>query len=166
MKTGGVNPRAGSSLAGWGLLRRCSRSAGRRMRSSAHSFRTFSTKIPNDSKSAPSINSPRARSLSKTSAFLSFARKILCSFRHCTHLGCTVKMQRLNQPKRVNAGGREFDEQVEFCLSLPRFEVLRRRQITPRRDHWTISSLKSRRKTDNSSWIRPKSPEQDFRLTV
>lgn len=32
----------------------------------------------------------------------------------CTHLGCTVKMQRLNQPKKVTAGGREFEEQHEF----------------------------------------------------
>lgn len=32
----------------------------------------------------------------------------------CTHLGCTVKMQRLNQPKRVRVRGREFDEQYEF----------------------------------------------------
>jgi len=38
-----------------------------------------------------------------------------CVSATCTHLGCTVKMQRLNQPKRVNAGGREFDEQVEFA---------------------------------------------------
>jgi menaquinol-cytochrome c reductase iron-sulfur subunit len=32
----------------------------------------------------------------------------------CTHLGCTVRMQKLNQPKRVKARGREFDEQYEF----------------------------------------------------
>lgn len=32
----------------------------------------------------------------------------------CTHLGCTVKMIKLNQPKKVTAGGREFEEQVEF----------------------------------------------------
>ena len=32
----------------------------------------------------------------------------------CTHLGCTVKMQRLNKPKRVKARDREFEEQVEF----------------------------------------------------
>jgi menaquinol-cytochrome c reductase iron-sulfur subunit len=32
----------------------------------------------------------------------------------CTHLGCTVKLQRLNQPKRVKARGREFEEQAEF----------------------------------------------------
>ncbi len=32
----------------------------------------------------------------------------------CTHLGCTVKMQRLNQPKKVKVGGREFEEQAEF----------------------------------------------------
>ncbi len=32
----------------------------------------------------------------------------------CTHLGCTVKMQRLSQPRKVTAGGREFEEQVEF----------------------------------------------------
>jgi menaquinol-cytochrome c reductase iron-sulfur subunit len=32
----------------------------------------------------------------------------------CTHLGCTVKMERLNKPKRVTAHGRDFDEQVEF----------------------------------------------------
>jgi menaquinol-cytochrome c reductase iron-sulfur subunit len=32
----------------------------------------------------------------------------------CTHLGCTVKMEKLNQPKKVKAGGREIDELVEF----------------------------------------------------
>ncbi len=32
----------------------------------------------------------------------------------CTHLGCTVKMERLNQPKMVKVGGREFQEQIEF----------------------------------------------------
>lgn len=33
----------------------------------------------------------------------------------CTHLGCTVKMQRLNQPKKVTVGGREIEEQAEFA---------------------------------------------------
>ena len=33
----------------------------------------------------------------------------------CTHLGCTVKMVKLNQPKRVNAGGKEIEEQHEFA---------------------------------------------------
>ncbi len=33
----------------------------------------------------------------------------------CTHLGCTVKMQRLNQPKKVTARGREIEEQAEFA---------------------------------------------------
>ena len=32
----------------------------------------------------------------------------------CTHLGCTVKMVKLNQPKKVSVGGREIEEQVEF----------------------------------------------------
>ena len=32
----------------------------------------------------------------------------------CTHLGCTVKMQRLNQPKKVNVHGQEYEEQAEF----------------------------------------------------
>ena len=32
----------------------------------------------------------------------------------CTHLGCTVKMVKLNQPKTVSAGGREIQEAVEF----------------------------------------------------
>src|SRR5262245_53033715 len=32
----------------------------------------------------------------------------------CTHLGCTVKMERLNKPKRVKAQGRDFEEQAEF----------------------------------------------------
>jgi menaquinol-cytochrome c reductase iron-sulfur subunit len=32
----------------------------------------------------------------------------------CTHLGCTVKMQKLNQSKKVRARGREFEEQHEF----------------------------------------------------
>ena len=33
----------------------------------------------------------------------------------CTHLGCTVKMQRLNQPKKVSVRGREIEEQAEFA---------------------------------------------------
>lgn len=33
----------------------------------------------------------------------------------CTHLGCTVKMQRLNQPKKVTVRGRVIDEQAEFA---------------------------------------------------
>jgi menaquinol-cytochrome c reductase iron-sulfur subunit len=32
----------------------------------------------------------------------------------CTHLGCTVKMTRLNQPKKVKVRNREIEEQVEF----------------------------------------------------
>lgn len=32
----------------------------------------------------------------------------------CTHLGCTVKMQRLNQPRKVKVGSREFEEHHEF----------------------------------------------------
>ena len=32
----------------------------------------------------------------------------------CTHLGCTVKMQKLDQPKKVNAAGKEIEETVEF----------------------------------------------------
>jgi menaquinol-cytochrome c reductase iron-sulfur subunit len=32
----------------------------------------------------------------------------------CTHLGCTVKMQRLNQSKKVKVGDREFEERAEF----------------------------------------------------
>ncbi|MCG3160773.1 MAG: Cytochrome b6-f complex iron-sulfur subunit [Acidobacteria bacterium] len=32
----------------------------------------------------------------------------------CTHLGCTVKMQKLNQPKKVRTRKREFEEQYEF----------------------------------------------------
>lgn len=32
----------------------------------------------------------------------------------CTHLGCTVKMVKLNNPKKVTAGGKEIEEQVEF----------------------------------------------------
>ncbi len=32
----------------------------------------------------------------------------------CTHLGCTVKMVKLNQPKKVTARGREIEEQNEF----------------------------------------------------
>ena len=38
-----------------------------------------------------------------------------CISASCTHLGCTVKMQRLNQPKKVNVRGREIDDQVEFA---------------------------------------------------
>lgn len=33
----------------------------------------------------------------------------------CTHLGCTVKMQRLNQPRKVSVRGREIEEQAEFA---------------------------------------------------
>lgn len=32
----------------------------------------------------------------------------------CTHLGCTVKMVTLNQPKKVASGGREVEEIREF----------------------------------------------------
>jgi len=38
-----------------------------------------------------------------------------CISATCTHLGCTVKMQRLNQAKKVKVRGREIDEQVEFA---------------------------------------------------
>ena len=38
-----------------------------------------------------------------------------CISAECTHLGCTVKMNRLNQPKKVSVGGREITEQVEFA---------------------------------------------------
>lgn len=38
-----------------------------------------------------------------------------CISATCTHLGCTVKMQRLNQPRKVSVRGREIDEQVEFA---------------------------------------------------
>ena len=32
----------------------------------------------------------------------------------CTHLGCTVKRERLNQPKKVQVRGRQFEETAEF----------------------------------------------------
>ena len=32
----------------------------------------------------------------------------------CTHLGCTVRMQKLAKPEKVNAGGRELEETHEF----------------------------------------------------
>ncbi len=32
----------------------------------------------------------------------------------CTHLGCTVKLVNLNQPKTVQSGGRSFEEAREF----------------------------------------------------
>lgn len=32
----------------------------------------------------------------------------------CTHLGCTVKMEKLQQPKKVKTRQREFEEQYEF----------------------------------------------------
>lgn len=38
-----------------------------------------------------------------------------CISATCTHLGCTVKMQRLNQPKKVTVRGREINEQAEFA---------------------------------------------------
>jgi len=34
----------------------------------------------------------------------------------CTHLGCTVKMQKLAKPKVVDSGGRETEETHEFHL--------------------------------------------------
>ena len=38
-----------------------------------------------------------------------------CISATCTHLGCTVKMNRLNQPKTVTVRGRQINEQVEFA---------------------------------------------------
>ena len=38
-----------------------------------------------------------------------------CISASCTHLGCTVKMNRLNQPKTVSVRGRQINEQVEFA---------------------------------------------------
>ncbi len=38
-----------------------------------------------------------------------------CISATCTHLGCTVKMQSLNQRKKVSVRGREIDEVVEFA---------------------------------------------------
>ena len=38
-----------------------------------------------------------------------------CISATCTHLGCTVKMERLNQPKKVSVRSRQIDEQVEFA---------------------------------------------------
>ena len=38
-----------------------------------------------------------------------------CISATCTHLGCTVKMERLNQPKKVSVRGREINEQAEFA---------------------------------------------------
>lgn len=38
-----------------------------------------------------------------------------CISASCTHLGCTVKMQRLSQPKKITVRGRAIDEQVEFA---------------------------------------------------
>ena len=38
-----------------------------------------------------------------------------CISSTCTHLGCTVKMNRLAQPKMVNVRGRQINEQVEFA---------------------------------------------------
>jgi cytochrome b6-f complex iron-sulfur subunit len=38
-----------------------------------------------------------------------------CISATCTHLGCTVKMNRLNQPKSVSVRGRQINEQVEFA---------------------------------------------------
>ncbi|MBX3290911.1 MAG: ubiquinol-cytochrome c reductase iron-sulfur subunit [Acidobacteria bacterium] len=32
----------------------------------------------------------------------------------CTHLGCTVKMVKLNQPRKVTVAGRDINEDVEF----------------------------------------------------
>ncbi|HSE29979.1 MAG TPA: ubiquinol-cytochrome c reductase iron-sulfur subunit [Pyrinomonadaceae bacterium] len=38
-----------------------------------------------------------------------------CISATCTHLGCTVKMNRLNQSKTVSVRGRQINEQVEFA---------------------------------------------------
>jgi menaquinol-cytochrome c reductase iron-sulfur subunit len=38
-----------------------------------------------------------------------------CISATCTHLGCTVKMSHLNQPKTVSVRGRQINEQVEFA---------------------------------------------------
>jgi menaquinol-cytochrome c reductase iron-sulfur subunit len=38
-----------------------------------------------------------------------------CISAACTHLGCTVKMNRLNQSKQVSVRGRQINEQVEFA---------------------------------------------------
>jgi cytochrome b6-f complex iron-sulfur subunit len=38
-----------------------------------------------------------------------------CISATCTHLGCTVKMNRLNQPKSVIVRGRVINEQAEFA---------------------------------------------------
>lgn len=38
-----------------------------------------------------------------------------CISATCTHLGCTVKMNRLNQPKTISVRGRQINEQVEFA---------------------------------------------------
>ena len=38
-----------------------------------------------------------------------------CISSTCTHLGCTVKMNRLSQPKTVSVRGRQINEQVEFA---------------------------------------------------
>jgi menaquinol-cytochrome c reductase iron-sulfur subunit len=38
-----------------------------------------------------------------------------CISASCTHLGCTVKMNRLNQSKQVSVRGRQINEQVEFA---------------------------------------------------
>lgn len=38
-----------------------------------------------------------------------------CISATCTHLGCTVKMNRLNQAKTVTVRGRQINEQVEFA---------------------------------------------------
>lgn len=38
-----------------------------------------------------------------------------CISATCTHLGCTVKMNRLSQPKSVNVRGRAINEQAEFA---------------------------------------------------
>jgi menaquinol-cytochrome c reductase iron-sulfur subunit len=38
-----------------------------------------------------------------------------CISATCTHLGCTVKMNRLSQAKTVSVRGRQINEQVEFA---------------------------------------------------
>ena len=38
-----------------------------------------------------------------------------CISATCTHLGCTVKMNRLNQAKTITVRGRQINEQVEFA---------------------------------------------------
>ena len=66
----------------------------------------------------------------------------------CTHLGCTVKMQKLNQAKKVKAGDREMKRKQNFYVramdrSTTVMEPIMRALL---RNHFPITAWRFRRK--------------------